>query len=175
MVHLAADLHGLGEGLGAHGHQHELLESQGVAGVLAAVDHVHRGHGQYKLVLSGHVSEELVQRDLLSRSTGLHTGERGTQNSVGTELALVLRSVQLEHQVIDGVDVGHIHAADVGSNDGLHVVDRLGHALSVVGLTPVTKFKGFVNTSGGSARDRGSKRSVLGGNVDLDGGVTTGI
>lgn len=48
-TYLASDGHGLGEGLRAGGQDHELLESQLVASVLAAVDDVERRHRQHEL------------------------------------------------------------------------------------------------------------------------------
>merc|ERR1719409_2462743 len=63
VVDLAADLHGLLEGLSTGGADHELLHGQTVARVRAAVDHVHPGHGKADLAGAGQVGDVLVQRD----------------------------------------------------------------------------------------------------------------
>ena len=175
VVHLATNLHGLAEGLGTDGHEHELLEGQGVTGVLSSVDDVHGGDGEDELVLSGHLTEVLVQRLLLGGSSGLGAGQGGSEDGVGAELALVVGSVELEHAVINGVDVSDVHTDEVGSNNGLDVVDGLGHSLAVVGLASIAELDSLVNTSGSSAGNRGGEESVLGLDVDLDGGVTTRI
>ena len=99
------------------------------------------------------------------------TDEGGTRRH--TELGLVLCAIELEHHLIDVVLVGDVHADDVGGDDLLDVLDGLGDVLAVVGLATVTELAGFVNTGGGTGGDGGTEETVLGGDVDLDGGVAT--
>ena len=84
VVDLATDLHGLGEGLGTDGHEHELLEGKAVTSVLATVDDVHGGDGEDVLVLASELSDVLGEGHLLGSSGGLGDGEGGTEDGVGT-------------------------------------------------------------------------------------------
>lgn len=70
-TNLCADLHGLAEGLSPGGQDHELLEGKTVAGVLAAVDHVERGHRHLELVVTRKLCEML-------QAGSNSTGEQGT-------------------------------------------------------------------------------------------------
>lgn len=66
VVSLSTDLHSLGEGSGAGGEEHELLESELVAGVGASVDDVEGRDGKVERRLDAcEVGKVLVERDTL--------------------------------------------------------------------------------------------------------------
>jgi len=56
------------------------------------------------------------------------------------------------------------------------IVDSLLNALAeVLRLVAITKLMSFMNAGGGSRRNGSPEHSLSGGDIDLDGGVTTGI
>lgn len=70
VVDLGPDLHGLLEGGGADGRDHELLHRQVVARVRAAVDDVKRRHGQLHAVEAGELGDVAVKRNLARGGAG---------------------------------------------------------------------------------------------------------
>src|SRR5262249_61333773 len=74
------------KGVGAQGHDHELLEIDVVVGVLAAVEDVHLRHRQ---VAGVGAAEVAVQRQADGGRGGVGDGERGAEDRVGAEFALV--------------------------------------------------------------------------------------
>ena len=159
---LAADLHRLGEGLGAGGDDEELLERQLVAGVLAAVDDVEARHRHgVGGVVAGEVGEVLPERHALGGGAGLGGGHRDREHRVGAELLLVLRAVQRDHLLVDGLLVRHVHADELL---GVDVVDR-GHgaldALAHVARAAVAQLAGLVHARGGAGRHDGAEEAIL--------------
>lgn len=178
MVHLGAHLHGLGKAGGTGGQDHELLHGQLVAGVAAAVDHVEGGHGQDDLLVASQIGDVFVQWHVLLGGTGLADGQGHTQDGVGAELALVLGAVQLQHEVIDGSLVHHIQIGldQLGAQGVVDMTHSLQHGLAmVVGLVVVAQLQSFVDTGGGAGGHGSAEQSQFGGQIDLHGGVSTGV
>jgi hypothetical protein len=61
------------------------------------------------------------------RSSGLADGHGDAEDGVGAQLALVLRAVQLEHDLVDLLllDGVEAHAHQLRGDDVVHVVHRL--------------------------------------------------
>ncbi|KAI3494687.1 hypothetical protein L1887_40503 [Cichorium endivia] len=160
VVHLGADLDRLGEALGARGDDHELLEGKG-GGLDAA-----------------QVGEVLVEGETLLAGTGLGDGDRDTEDGVGAELALVGGAVELDQEVVDLLLRGDGEAGldELGSDDVVDIVDGLGDALAHPGvLVAVAELDSLVDTGRSTGGDGGAEETLLGGDVDLDGGVTTRV
>lgn len=101
LIHLGAHFHRLLQVLGASREQHELLEGELVAGVLAAVDHVECWHRDDELALrAGAKRGKLLGDVLVEGQTGLGCTSfahclRNSQNRVSAQLALRVSSIEL--------------------------------------------------------------------------------
>ena len=128
MVSLRADLHRLSEAGSTGGQEHELLESELVAGMRAAVDNVERRAGEDEGGLdAGKVSEVLVEGDTLFRSTSISDGDGDAKDRVRAKLALVGRAVELDQEVVNILLVGDLEPGldELGRDDGVDVLDGL--------------------------------------------------
>ena len=174
VVDLGAPAQSLGEGGGAHGHDHELLEVHVVVGMHAAVQDVHHGRRQKMRVRTAHV---LVQRQLGGLRGSLGHGQRSAQDGVGTEHALVLRAVGLDHG-------GVHHALILGLEADEHVGDlvvHMGHGIQraltqIAALVAVAQLHGLESARGSA---RGNRRAAEGAvfqhDFHFDGGVAARI
>eukprot|EP01084_Bolivina_argentea_P292679 503225_1 len=176
VVDLAAHAHGLTEGGGLDGGDHELLEGQGVTGVLATVDDVEAGHGEAELSVASELGQVLVQGEGGVDGGGLADGHGEAEHGVGAELALVLGAVEVLHQTVKAGLVADVLADQGRSEDVDDVADGLGDTLAEVAvLVTVTELAGLVDAGGGTTGDAGAEGAVAGGDLDLDGGVATGV
>ena len=82
----------------ADGHDHELLEVDGVVGVHAAVDDVHHRYGQDVGVGAADVA---VERKLELVGRGLGDGQAGAEDRVGAEASLVVGAVEVAELGVD--------------------------------------------------------------------------
>ena len=173
VVGLGTHLHGLGERLGAGGQDHELLESQGVTSVGSSVDDVERRGGQGERSLdAGDLGQVLVQGDTLLGGTGLADGHRDTEDGVGSQLALVGGSVELDEEVVDLLLLSDLETRpDEGlGDDVVDVRDGLGDTLAHVGgLVTIPELDGLVDTGGSTRGDlgcgRGKRRTEAGSEI----------
>ena len=174
MEDLGAHAQSLTEAGGAHRHDHELLDLHVVGGVSAAIKDVHHGHGQ---LLGVDAADIVVQRSTQALSSGLGAGQRGTQDGVGAQAALVGGAVQLDEHLVDGHLVQHV-GADQGLGDlGVHVLHGSLNALAVIAaLVAVPQLAGLVDTGGSAGGDRSAAHgAVLQIDLHLDGGVAAAV
>ncbi len=124
-----------------------------------------------------HAAQVLVERGLEVGCGGSRDGHGNAEHGVGSELALVFGTVELDHGAVDLHLFEGIHPADFGGDDVVDVLDGLGDALAEVsGLVPVAKFDGLVDTRGCSGRHGGAAQCpVLEDDVHLDGGIAARI
>lgn len=155
---------------------HELLESHAATSVGATVQDVHEGNGQnVGLLGAGQVGDVSVERDTLLSGGGLSNGHGDTEDGVGTELSLVLGSIEL---VEESIDSGLVLDVDVllDQSRGDLVVDvgnGLGDTLAApLALVTVAELASLVGTGGGTGGNDGAVKASLGDDIDLDGGVT---
>ena len=111
MVCFSAHLHGFGERRSASRKEHELLERELVASMRSTVDDIEGGSGEDEGGLhTREVSEVLVERDTLLRSTRLSDSNGDTEDGVSPELALVGRAVELDQEIVDLLLLGNLEA-----------------------------------------------------------------
>ncbi len=171
--HLGADAQALREARRAAGHDHELLEVDGVVGVRAAVEHVHHRHGQRGRRLATEVE---VERLAGVGGCGLRDGERDAEDGVRAEAALGRRAVEVDERLVEALLIGGVAAGDRASDLVVDVRDGLRDALAEVGGAAVAELRGLELTRRGAGRHRGAGLSTAAQlDVDLDGGVATAV
>ena len=165
----------------------------------ATVDDVHEGNGKnVGLLGAGKVADVGVERDTLLGGGGLGHGHGDTEDGVGTNLGLVGRAIELVKESVDGglvLDVKVLLDESRG-NDLVDVGNGLGHTwssmselvpyavvhfscfltlASPLGLVTITELAGLVGAGGGTRGNDGTVKASLGDDVNLDGGVSTGV
>ena len=158
----------------AHRHHHEFLKIDVAVGMGATVEDVHHRSGQQ----AGRESAEvLVQLDAQVIGHGARGCHRDRENRVGSQLALVGRSVQLAHAAVDLALVAGVHAFEFGSDELVHVVDRFQNALAdVARLVAIAQFDGFVLAGGRSAGNgSAASRAASENDVGFNGWISAGI
>ena len=137
MVGLRSPPQRLREGSGADRHEHELLEVDVVVGVGPAVDDVHHRDREHVGVGAAHVP---VQRQLELVGRGLGHGQRGAQDGVGPQPALVVGPVEgdelaVEPALVEGLEP-HDRVADLAV-DGLDGPEDPPAAIPVAAVAPL--------------------------------------
>ena len=113
-------------------------------------------------------AEVAVQRQAGAFGGGVGDGHRHTQDRIGTELGLVLRAVQLDHQPVDVFLVACVQAQQLGGELVVDVVHGLLDALAlIVVLLAVTQFDGLVLAGARAGGDDGPPDGAV-GKVCLD-------
>ena len=162
------------EGLGAHRHDHELLDIQVVVGVAAAVDDVHHRNRERAGVRAADVAVQRHAEGLRGRAGG---GEGHAEDGVGADVPLVLRTVEFDERVVQLDLLGGVHPDDLGGDDVVHVVDGVLYAFAQVALgVAVAQFDRLVLAGGGAGRDDGpAVYAALQEHVHFDGRVAAGV
>jgi hypothetical protein len=99
----------------------------------------------------------------LLSGTGLGNGHGDTQDGVGTQLALVRGSVQLDQKVVNLLLLSDLETAlnEGLGDDVVDVGDGLGDTLAHVGvLVSIPELNGLVDTSGGTRGDLGCDKGT---------------
>src|SRR5699024_8574171 len=140
----------------------------------AAVEDVHHGHGQ---LLGVDAANVVIQAGAQALGRGLGAGQRGAQDGVGAQAALVGGAVQVDEHLVDGHLVQHI-GADQGLGDlGVRVLVGTLLAIAVVAaLVAVPQFASLIDAGGGAGGDRGAAHgAVLQVDLHLYGGVAPAV
>ena len=174
MVNVRAPLQRLGERRRADRHRHELLHVHVGVGVLAAVHDVHHRH---RKLPGGRAADVAVQGQAQAARGGLGDGQRDAQNRVRAQLALVVRAVQVDHQLINGDLLGGVQVNEFRRDALVDVLDRLQDALAAVDLlVAVAQLDRLVRARGRARRDaRAAQGAVFQIDVHLDGGVAARV
>ena len=104
------------------------MESEFVSGMGPTVDDVEGWDGEdIGRLDASELSEVLVQRNALLSGTGLRHCDTNAEDGVGTELALVGGSVELDEEVVDLLLLGDLKLGldQLGTDDVVHVGDGL--------------------------------------------------
>eukprot|EP00755_Sulcionema_specki_P025586 Sspe_Gene.15728::Locus_5487_Transcript_1_2_Confidence_0.400_Length_1424::g.15728::m.15728 len=130
VVDLAPHAHRLVEVLGPHRGDHVLLEGERVPGVRAPVDHVEaRDRELHSALVPGELRDVLVQRKACRSSCGLADGHGDTEDGVGTKVALVLRAIELDHELVQLLLLHHVLPLELLVELPLHSLHSLLHPL----------------------------------------------
>ena len=145
----------------------------------ATVEDVHEGNRQnVGLLGASQVGDVSVERDTLLGGGGLSNGHGDTEDGVGTKLSLVLGSIELVEESVDGGLVLDVDVLlDQSRGDLLvDVGNGLGDTLAApLALVTIAELASLVGAGGGAGGDDGAVKASLGDDVDLDGGVTLEI
>ena len=162
------------EAAGTYGTDHEFLEADGGIGVGTAVDDVHHRNRQNFAVAAADVAEQ-GQIQVVGSCVG--TGQRNTQQSVGTQIALGFGAVEFDHGSVDFDLIHYIHTFQFGEDLFVDIVDSGHNAFAqVTALIAVTQFKSFVFTGGGTGGDCCTAfDAAFESYFDFEGGVAAGI
>ena len=173
VVDLGADPECLGERRRAGRDEHELLQIDRIGSVHAAVDHVHHRHGERVPSFASEVPEE---RDPGVRCAGLCCGERGPEDRVRTESALVRGAVERDQRGIEPCLVGRVEAGEACGDLAVHIGNRVRDALAAEGRSAVAQLDRLVHAGRGARGNRrAAERAGLEPNVDLDGRIAARI
>lgn len=155
---------------------HELLESHAATSVGATVQDVHEGNRENVGLLSASkVGDVSVERDTLLGSGSLGNSHGDTEDGVGTKFSLVLGSIKLVEESVNGGLVLDVELLlDQSRGDLLvDVGNGLGDTLTTpLALVTIAELASLVGTGGSTGGDDGAVKASLGDDVDLDGGVT---
>jgi hypothetical protein len=81
-------------------------------------------------------------------SDGMHVSCEA-RSSYRSQVGLVGGAIEFNHLLVDGLLLSHIHTLQGRSNEGLHILDGLEHALAqVTTLVLIAKLAGLVDASG---------------------------
>ena len=156
--HLRAHTQSVAERLSAHGHDHELLEVDGVGRVRATVQDVHHRHRQRARHRATQIA---IQRQADFERRGTRHGHRHAQQRIGAEASLVLGAVEIHQRAVDRDLIGRVHILERFVDLGVHVIHGREHALATVALRiAVTQFDRFAFARAGAARDGGTTRAA---------------
>ncbi len=97
MEHFGAHLQSLFKALSTYRHDHELLDANTVVGMLSAVDDVAHRDGQGAGV---HAPKIAVEGEVKLDGAGAGGGHGNGEDGVRSQLGLVRRSVQIQHDMI---------------------------------------------------------------------------
>src|SRR5262249_40853216 len=122
-------------------------------------------HGEGR-VLRAEVAEE---RHAVVGRAGLGRGERGAEDRIRAEAALVRRAVELDQRAIEALLVGGVAPAQQLGDLAVHIPDRARDALAAPLGRAVAQLDGLVDARGRTGRDdRASRRAGLEYHIDLD-------
>lgn len=103
------------------------------------------------------------------RTHCVHLSSANTMGSltVGTHVALVLRAVDLDHLVVDGLLVCGVHPDHSRAKDIIDIRHCLEHTLSEVSIASIAQFTSLVGTRRGSRWHRCDEFTILGAQLNL--------
>ncbi len=173
VVGLGPDPERLGERRGAGGHDHELLQVDGVRRVDAAVDHVHHRHRQRRRVVAAEVP---VQRHAVMRGRGLRGRKRDAEERVCPQAALVRRPVEVDEAPVERFLVRRVEPTHGVGDLAFDVRDCARHALAAVGVAAVAELDRLELPGRGAGGHGGAAGGArLEPDVDLHGRVAARV
>ena len=171
---LGAGAEPFGEGGEAAGDDHELLDVHRGVGVAAAVEDVHERHGERA---GERATEVAVERHTELVGGSVRRGHREAEDGVGAELVLVVGAVEVTEDLVELHLVCSGEADDGGGENLFDVADGLENALAEEALlVAIAELDGLALARGGARGDGcATGRARQKGDIDLNGGVATGV
>ena len=174
MEYLCTHTDSLTEGGSTYGANHKLLECDGGIRVRTTVDDVHHRNGEALCVCTTNVA---IEGHTELGSSSVSGCERNAKNSVCTEVALGLGTVEFNHSLIYAHLVEYVHTDNSGSNLVIYVSNGFQNAFAEVAtFVAITKFESLVLTGRSTAGNSSTTNiTVCGSYLYLDSGVTPRI
>ena len=174
VVGLRAPLERLGERAGADRSDHELLDVDVGVSVRPAVEDVQHRYGQQVCRRPADVPEERQLDRLGGRP---RDGERHTEHGVRTEVALVVRAVHVDHQLIHKPLLGRIQVDQPGADLLEHRIHGTLDALAPIARLAVVPELDRLERPGRRTAGNGGApdRAVLEEDLALDGRIAARV
>src|SRR5690606_8884196 len=86
------------EGICPTRHNHKLMKIDADDSVGSSIDNIHHGHGQNVRVGPTYIP---VQRHTKFIGSGFGSGQRNTQDSVGSQPGFIVGAIEFDHQIIE--------------------------------------------------------------------------
>mmetsp|Transcript_122166 Transcript_122166/g.228148 ORF Transcript_122166/g.228148 Transcript_122166/m.228148 type:complete len:229 (-) Transcript_122166:1495-2181(-) len=180
VVDLGTDHHGLAEGRGPNRQNHELLTSQSVPGMAAAVDDI-EGWNRHDKFVNGLLCQLCnVHIGVVVICIGARATERNgnCQDRVCPKFGLrptplIVAAIQvLYHQFINDCLLSHIHANKLGTNNFVDVLDCLADTFPHQSFfVTVSEFQSFVSPCRGPTGHCTAEQAVLTDEIHLYCGI----
>ena len=123
--------------------------------MLAAIENVEHGHGQRACAYAAQIA---IEREPHGLGRCLGNGQAHAQNSVGAQIALIGRAIQLNQIFIDQRLFQRIHAHQFIGNGLVHVFHSLQNTLTTKPffVIAIAQFNGFVHACTGATGYNGA-------------------
>jgi hypothetical protein len=153
---------------------HEFLHVYGIVRMGAPIDDIHHRHRQSHRIITAQIAEQRFAR---CSSTRMCHRQRNGQKCIGAQPRLVLGTIKLQHDGIDGRQIMHIHTNDCRGNLAVYIRHGLTDTLATkTGFVAIAQFDRFTDTGRCARRDNGTPHeSPRHEHVGLNGRVATGI
>ena len=152
MVYLCTHSKAFLEAAGASGHDHEFLDINGIIRMLAAIHDVHHWHRHLLGIGTAQIS---IQRHMqrACRRPGRCHGH--SQHGIGTEMRLILGTIQLQQDGVKGRLFKYVHADHCRCDLGIHMVYRPLHSKAAIPLFLIPEFYCLILSGRGAGRHAG--------------------
>lgn len=140
-----------------------------VSSMRTSVDHIEtwHWHGEGIQIIARQVGIMLVEWNTLAGCSCLTDGKRDSQNGIGSQLGLVGCTIQINHDLIDILLCGGVHAQHSWSQDIIDIRHGSQDTLAQVTVTAIAQFDSFVGTRGGSRRNGSTEQTIVCRDFDL--------
>src|SRR5690606_33140402 len=98
MEYLGPHAKSITEGICPDRHNHKFLKIDAVVRVGSSIENIHHGHGQNMRVGPTYIP---VQRHTKFIGSGFGSGQRNTQDSVGSQPGFIVGAIEFDHQIIE--------------------------------------------------------------------------
>ena len=172
--HLCTHTDGFLLAAGADRTDHKFLEGDGGCAVGATVHDVHHRHGECEGVAAADIA---VEGNVEVVGSCVCAGEGDAEDGVGAEVLFGRGAVEFDHRLVDEALVEDVHSFHHGGDLLVHVGHGFQRAFAeVTALVAVAKFKGFVFSGAGAARDGcPAHNAAFEGYIDLHGRISTRV
>ena len=139
------------------------LKRQLVSGMRPPIDNIETwdGHCVLLQIVACQFGIMRVERNAIGRRPGLGNGQGDSENRIRPQLCLILGSIQIDHELINVLLLGRVHADNGGSQNVIHVGYGLQDTLAQIPTPTVAQFDRLVGTRGSTGWDRCTKETIV--------------
>ena len=143
--------------------KHTYLKRQLISGVRPPIDNIETRDGHCVLfqIVACQFGIVRVEWNAIGRRPGLGNRQGDSQNGIRPQLCLILGSVQINHELINILLLGRVHAQHGRSQNVIDVGYGLQDTLAQIPTPTIAQFDRLVGTRGGTGWDRCSKETII--------------